>query len=191
MKRQNYGPRLGKLVFQLPRDVTLAYYLCLMHMIHHQKALSEDYNFRHKYHSTKEWIFMVKFVVLRQIFLMMYHVCQTEIVCQSYVPGKLKHQFTQMGPIVLVLHLLWLGFWMFRVFHCFSIINRPSSLIVTQLKGLQPPHLFSEISYQRPSQFISILSIRKFQFFDINEMKCYFHCIFVFMVICVLCCVPA
>ena len=27
MKRQNYGPRLGKLVFQLPRDVTSAYYL--------------------------------------------------------------------------------------------------------------------------------------------------------------------
>jgi len=35
MKRQNYGPRLGKLVFQLPRDVTLAYYLRLTHMIHH------------------------------------------------------------------------------------------------------------------------------------------------------------
>ena len=29
MKRQNYGPRLGKLVFQLPRDLTSAYYLCL------------------------------------------------------------------------------------------------------------------------------------------------------------------
>ena len=46
-------------------------------------------------------------------------------------PRKLKHQFTQTGPIVLVLHLLWLGFWTFRVLHCFSIINRPSSLIVT------------------------------------------------------------
>ena len=42
---------------------------------------------------------------------MMYHVRQTEIVCQSYVPGKLKHQFTQTGPIVLALHLLGLGFW--------------------------------------------------------------------------------
>ena len=29
MKRQNYGARLGKLVFQLPKDVTLAYYLRL------------------------------------------------------------------------------------------------------------------------------------------------------------------
>jgi hypothetical protein len=39
------------------------------------------------------------------------------------------------GPIVLVFHLLGLGLWMFRVFHCFSIINRPSSLIVTQFRG--------------------------------------------------------
>ena len=29
MKRQNYGPRLGKLVFQLPGVVTLAYDLRL------------------------------------------------------------------------------------------------------------------------------------------------------------------
>ena len=29
MKHQNYGPRLGKLVFHLPRDITLAYYLRL------------------------------------------------------------------------------------------------------------------------------------------------------------------
>ena len=29
MKRQNYGPYLGKLVFQLPGDVTLAYDLRL------------------------------------------------------------------------------------------------------------------------------------------------------------------
>ena len=39
-------------------------------------------------------------VVIRQIFLTMYHVHQTEIVCQSYDPEKLKHQFTQTGPIV-------------------------------------------------------------------------------------------
>jgi hypothetical protein len=32
---------------------------------------------------------------------------------------------------ILEFHLLGLGFWMFRVFHCFSIIYRPSSLIVT------------------------------------------------------------
>ena len=29
MKRQSYGPRSGKLVFQLPTDVALAYYLHL------------------------------------------------------------------------------------------------------------------------------------------------------------------
>ena len=33
---------------------------------------------------------------------------------------------------ILAFHLLGLGFWMFMVFHCFSIIYRPSSLIVTQ-----------------------------------------------------------
>jgi hypothetical protein len=29
-----YGPRRGKLVHQFPGVVTLAYYLCLTHMIH-------------------------------------------------------------------------------------------------------------------------------------------------------------
>ena len=33
MKRQNYGPRLGKLVVQLPRGVTLAYDLRLTRII--------------------------------------------------------------------------------------------------------------------------------------------------------------
>jgi hypothetical protein len=33
MKRQDYGLSLGKLVHQLPRDVTLAYDLRLMHSI--------------------------------------------------------------------------------------------------------------------------------------------------------------
>ena len=47
-------------------------------------------------------------------------------------PGKLKHQFTETGPTVLALHLLGLGFWTFHFFHCFSIINRPSSLIVVE-----------------------------------------------------------
>ena len=51
-------------------------------------------------------------------------------------PRKLKHQFTQTGPIVLALHLLQLGFWMFMVFNCFSTINRPSSLVVTQFRGM-------------------------------------------------------
>ena len=49
MKRQNCGPRLGKLVFQLPVDVTLAYYLHLTHMIHHYKYLSKDYNCYREY----------------------------------------------------------------------------------------------------------------------------------------------
>ena len=86
-----------------------------------------------------------------------------------------------MGPIVLALHLLGLGFWMFRVFHCFSIINRPSSFIVTQFRGMQPPHIFSEISYHRPISFMSILSINIFQSFDINETNFYFYYISVFM----------
>ena len=40
------------------------------------------------------------------------------------------------GAHSLAFHLLGLGFWTFRVFHCFSIINRPSSLIVTQFRGI-------------------------------------------------------
>jgi len=36
------------------------------------------------------------------------------------------------GAHNLAFHLLGLGFGMLRVFHCFSTINRPSSLIVTQ-----------------------------------------------------------
>ena len=34
-------------------------------------------------------------VVLEQIFLTMYHACQTEVVCQSYDPAKLIYQVTQ------------------------------------------------------------------------------------------------
>ena len=132
-----------------------------------------------------------KFVFLRYIFLTRYFARQTGLVCQSYVPGKLMYQFTQTGAIVLELPHLGLGFWMFRVFPCFSIIKIPLSLILTRFRGMQLPHLFLDISYQRPSQFISILFISKFQFFDINEMKCYFGCIFVFMVICVFFCIPA
>ena len=40
----NYGPRLGKLVHQLPGVVTLAYDLRLTHMIARWKDLSEDYD---------------------------------------------------------------------------------------------------------------------------------------------------
>ena len=121
---------------------------------------------------------------------MRYYDCQTEIVCQSYDPRKLMYQFTKTRPIVLVLHLLGLGFWMFTVFHCFSMINMPLSLIVTQFRGMYSPHLFSEISCHHPSYFISILFVSIFQYYDINEMKCYLCCIFVFMVISVIFCVP-
>ena len=46
MKRQNCGPRLGKLVFQLPEDVTLAYDLILTSSIARYKYISEEYNFQ-------------------------------------------------------------------------------------------------------------------------------------------------
>ena len=45
MKRQNYGTRLGKLVVQLPGDVTLAYDLRLMRSIARYKYLFEEYKF--------------------------------------------------------------------------------------------------------------------------------------------------
>ena len=122
-----------------------------------------------------------KFVVLGYIFLTRYGTCQTKIVCQIYVPGKLKHQFTQTRPIFLTLHLLLLGFWVFRVFHCFLIINRPSSFIVTQFRGLYSPHIFSEIRYHFTSQFIFHFVCKHFSVFDINEMKCSSQCIYVFM----------
>ena len=144
-----------------------------------------------KYDFVLKLIFVEIVVVLGQIFLMMYHMHQTEIVCQSYVPEKLKHQFTQTPPIVLALHLLGLGFWTFRVLHCFSKINRPLSLIVTQFRGLYLPHIFSNIRYQHPSYFISIMSLSIFMLFDINEMKHYFYCISMFMVLSIFCCVPA
>jgi len=45
-----------------------------------------------------------------------------EVLCASngdrmpnYNPGKLIYQFTQTGPIVLALHLLGIGFWIFRL----------------------------------------------------------------------------
>ena len=40
------------------------------------------------------------------------------------------------GAHSLAFHLRGLGFGMLRVFHCFSTINRPSSLIVTQFRGM-------------------------------------------------------
>ena len=130
-------------------------------------------------------------VFLGQNFLTSYCAHQTEIICQSYVPGKLMYQFTQTGPMVLALHLLGLDFWMFRVFHYFSIVNRPSILILTQFRSLQLPHLFSKICYQHPSYFISIMSVSIFLLFDINEMKHYFCCISIFMVISIFFFIPA
>jgi len=41
-----------------------------------------------------------KVVFLGYIFLTRYSAHQTEIVCQSYDPGKLMYQFTQTGPTV-------------------------------------------------------------------------------------------
>ena len=94
------------------------------------------------------------------------------------------------GAHSLALHLLGLGFWMFRVFHCFSIINRSSSLIVTRFRGMHLPHLFLQISYHCSSQFISILYVSIFQFFDINDMMFYFFFKSMFMFRFVLCFVP-
>jgi hypothetical protein len=48
------------------------------------------------------------------------------------------------GAHILAFHLLGLGFWMFRVFHCFSIIYRPSSLIVTQSSEASSHHISSQ-----------------------------------------------
>jgi hypothetical protein len=49
MKRQkSCGPRLGKLVHQLPGVITFAYDLRFRHMIARWKDLSEDYNARDK-----------------------------------------------------------------------------------------------------------------------------------------------
>lgn len=131
-----------------------------------------------------------KVVVLEQIFLTMYCAHQTEIVCQIYSPKKLMSQFTENGVHSLALHRLGLGLWMFRVFHFFSTINSPSSLIVRQFRGMQPPHLSSEISYHCPSQFIFIYVCKHISVVYISEMKSYFCCIFVFMVIFIICCVP-
>jgi hypothetical protein len=48
------------------------------------------------------------------------------------------------GAHILAFHLLGLGFWMFRVLHCFSIIYRPSILIVTQSSEASSCHISSQ-----------------------------------------------
>jgi len=45
MKCQTMGPILGKLVHQLPKVVTLAYDLCLMHTVPRYKDISKEYTF--------------------------------------------------------------------------------------------------------------------------------------------------
>ena len=37
-------------------------------------------------------------VVLKEIFLTIYHACQSEVVCYNYDLGKLMYQVTQRGP---------------------------------------------------------------------------------------------
>ena len=83
------------------------------------EALNNDFWENGEQHGLWNDVVHSKVSVLRYIFIMSYWVCQTEIRCQSYVPGNLKHQFTQTGPTVLALHFLGLGFWMFSVLHCF------------------------------------------------------------------------
>ena len=84
-----------------------------------------------------------KIVLLEQIFITSYDACKKEIICQSCVARKLMYQFTQTRPIVLVLHLLGLGFWMFMVFHCFPIIYKPSSFILKQILEVFSHHISS------------------------------------------------
>ena len=81
---------------------------------------------------------------------------------------------------LLVLHLLGLGFWLFKVFSYCSIIKRPLSLIVTQLRGMQRPHLFLEISYHHPSYLISIMFVSILQYLILmNEVLFMLHlCIY-------------
>ena len=100
------------------------------------EALNEVFLEKWEQHGFSTNVSHSKVLFLRDRFLTRYWAYQMKIICQSYVPRKLKYQFTQTRHTVLVLHLLVLGFLMVRVFHCFSIIKRPSSLIVTQFRGL-------------------------------------------------------
>ena len=51
-------------------------------------------------------------------------------------PWEVDVPIYRNGVHSLALHLLGLCFWMFRVFHCFSIINKPCILLVTQFRGM-------------------------------------------------------
>ena len=146
MKRQNScGPRLGKLVHQLPGVVTFAYDLRFRHMIAHWRDLSEDYNIFDKIpwwnfatatypkkcrlgpqngsrsSGPEKLLKIVNCQNARKLFWASWkRWVATDIhldQCKSYDPGKLMHQLTQTGPTWLLgIHLPRLGFWMYRTF---------------------------------------------------------------------------
>ena len=62
---------------------------------------------------------------------------------------------------------------------------------VTKFRGLQPPHIFLEISLPVPYMFIYVMYVSIFQSFDFNKRKHYFRCISMFMSISVFYCIPA
>ena len=103
-----------------------------------------------------------------------------EIDVPSYPTGPTFQHFTSQG----------------YVFGCVGLplfLNNIQAFQIhcnTEFRGVQPPHLFSEISYHDSSQSYFHYVCKHTSVFDINEMKCYFYCIFVFMVISVFCCIP-
>ena len=82
-------------------------------------------------------------VFLEQIFLTMYHARQMKVVCQSYDPEKLMYQVTQWGPHFGVSPPR-VRFLDVQGFHCFSILYRPLSLIVTQGSKACSRHISSQ-----------------------------------------------
>ena len=153
-------PPSGRSVFKLRYNLLFLAVFWVLNFRSCFEALNDIFWENGKQHWSMDQCCCSKFVVIGQIFLTMYGTRQTEIGCQSYVPGKLKHQFTQTRPTVLVLHLLGLGFWTFWILHCFSTINRPTSLIVTQFRGLgADTSLLRDKHYQCPSSSISIMYV--------------------------------
>ena len=65
---------------------------------------------------------------------------QVSYIYNGYLMPKLRPReadvqiYPNEAHILLALHLLGLSFWMFKAFHCFSIIIRSFSLIVTQFR---------------------------------------------------------
>jgi hypothetical protein len=83
--------------------------------------------------SVPDSIFAVRSVFLGYIFLTMYCVLSNRDSMPKLGPREIDVPIYPDGAHILAFHLLGLDFWMFRVFHCFSIIYRPLSLIVTQI----------------------------------------------------------